>query len=101
MADYTLTWSPASSGGTITVDGYDVEYTPEGGASVVVETGSASTSYTLTGLSDSESFGFRVRGKDGSLAGPWSDSVGATFRILTAAGDSLQTEGGDFLAWND
>lgn len=100
MADYTLDWSPASSGGSISVDGHDLEYTTSGGVPVIVNSDSGtSPSATLAGLSGGEPYTFRVRAKDGSLTGPWSEAVTVTFRVLAANGDILQTEGGDYLAW--
>jgi hypothetical protein len=100
MADYTLTWSPASFGGSIAVDGHDLEYTTSEGVSTVVNSDSnVSPNALLNGLSGGEPYTFRVRAKDGSLVGPWSEAVTVTFRVLTSAGDSLQSEGSDYLAW--
>lgn len=69
MASYILAWDAAS--GSLAVNNHEVEYTPSGFGPTVVETGSASTTYTVDGLSDTP-YQFRVRAKSGELSGPWS-----------------------------
>ena len=75
MADYSLTWAPASAGGALAIDNHDVEYTPSGGVASVEATGSASGSYLITGLADGVVYSFRVRSKSGGVSGPWSTSA--------------------------
>jgi hypothetical protein len=77
MATYSLTWDAASVGGALSVDDHDVEYTPSGGSATVVSTSSASNSHAISGLADGVAHSFRVRAKDGSVAGPWSAAVSA------------------------
>jgi len=77
MATFNLTWDAASVGGALSVDDHDVEYTPSGGSATVVATSSASNSHTISGLADGTEYSFRVRAKDGSVAGPWSAAVSA------------------------
>ncbi|NDC88837.1 MAG: hypothetical protein EB075_08525 [Bacteroidetes bacterium] len=77
MATFNLTWDAASVGGALSVDDHDVEYTPSGGSATVVSTSSASNSHTISGLADGTEYSFRVRAKDGSVAGPWSAAVSA------------------------
>jgi cellulose 1,4-beta-cellobiosidase len=58
-AQLSLSWTaPATTHGTIT--NYLVEYTPSGGSAAYVLTGSTSTSYSLTGLTNGTSYSVRV-----------------------------------------
>jgi hypothetical protein len=58
-AQLSLSWTaPATTHGTIT--NYLVEYTPSGGSATYVLTGSTSTSYTLTGLTNGTEYTVRV-----------------------------------------
>lgn len=55
----SLTWTaPATTNGTIT--NYLVEYTPSGGATTAVLTGSTSPAYTLSGLTNNTAYTVRV-----------------------------------------
>jgi hypothetical protein len=72
----SLTWTaPATTHGTIT--NYLVEYTPSGGSAVTVLTGSTSTSYTLTGLTNGTSYTVRVAAVN-FTAGDWSGTATGT-----------------------
>jgi cellulose 1,4-beta-cellobiosidase len=69
-----LTWTaPATTYGTIT--NYLVEYTPSGGATSTVLTGSTSTSYTLTGLTNGVSYTIRVAAVNNFTTGDFSSAV--------------------------
>jgi len=58
-AQLSLSWTaPTTTHGTIT--NYLVEYTPSGGSAAYVLTGSTSTSYALTGLTNGTSYTVRV-----------------------------------------
>lgn len=71
-----LTWTaPATTHGTIT--GYVVECTPNGGATVVVATGSTTASFAVTGLTNGTAYTFRVAAVN-HTRGDWSDSVTVT-----------------------
>ena len=56
----SLTWSASYNGGSA-ITNHTVEYTPSGGSAVEVVTGSASSSYTVTGLTNGISYTFRVK----------------------------------------
>ena len=56
----SLTWSAAAPNGS-TVTGHVVEYAPAGGSPQTVTTGSASTAYTVTGLTNGTAYTFRVQ----------------------------------------
>jgi hypothetical protein len=72
----TLSWTaPATTHGTIT--NYLVEYTASGGSAVTVLTGSTSTSYTLTGLTNGTSYTVRVAAVN-FTAGDWSGTATGT-----------------------
>jgi len=72
----TLSWTaPATTHGTIT--NYLVEYTPSGGSAAYVLTGSTSTSYTLTGLTNDTSYTVRVAAVN-FTAGDWSGTATGT-----------------------
>lgn len=75
-AQLTLSWTaPATTYGTVT--NYLVEYTPSGGSAVTVLTGSTSTSYTLTGLTNGTSYTARVAAVT-FTAGDWSGTATGT-----------------------
>ena len=72
----SLSWTaPTTTYGTIT--NYLVEYTPLGGSAVTVLTGSTSTSYTLTGLTNGTSYTVRVAAVN-FTAGDWSGGANGT-----------------------
>lgn len=71
-----LNWtSPSTTYGTLT--NYLVEYTPNGGSAITVLTGSTSTSYTLTGLTNGTAYAVRVAAVN-FVAGNFSSSVSGT-----------------------
>jgi len=77
----SLTWTaPTTTHGTIT--NYLVEYTPSGGSAVTVLTGSTSTSYTLTGLTNNTSHSVRVAAVN-FTAGDWSTTASGTPAALS------------------
>jgi hypothetical protein len=72
----SLSWTaPATTYGAIT--NYLVEYTPSGGSAAYVLTGSTSTSYTLTGLTNGTSYTVRVAAVN-FTAGDWSGTATGT-----------------------
>jgi hypothetical protein len=74
-----LSWTAPGSVGSSAITSYDVEITPSGGSATVVNTGSTSTSYTATSLTNGTSYGFRVRANNGTAGdGDWSGSSSAT-----------------------
>ena len=88
----TLSWTaPATTHGTIT--NYLVEYTPSGGSAVTVLTGSTSTSYTLTGLTNGTSYSVRVAAVN-FTAGDWSGTAtGTPSTMATVTGGTVTTPG--------
>jgi predicted phage tail protein len=80
----SLGWTaPTTTHGTIT--NYLVEYTASGGSAVYVLTGSTSTSYTLTGLTNGTSYTVRVAAVNFTL-GDWSGTVTGTPAITSVPG---------------
>lgn len=75
MAAYKLTWTAAPTGGSASISGYEVIYTPLGGSPTVVQTGSTATTYILTGLTDGVVYSFGVRVAGGAITPPTSASV--------------------------
>ncbi len=72
-----LTWSaPAANGGTAVSDYYVYVY-PNGGSSYRVDTQSAGTSYTVTGLTNGSSYSFAVSAVNGKGEGPQSSQSAA------------------------
>jgi hypothetical protein len=77
-AQVPLTWTaPASNGGSA-ITGYVVEWTPSGGSATTVNTGSATASYTKTGLTNDTAYTFRVAAITSVGTGPYSSSVTVT-----------------------
>lgn len=77
-AQVPLTWTaPASNGGSA-ITGYVVEWTPSGGSATTVNTGSATASYTKTGLANGTAYTFRVAAINSVGTGPYSSSVTVT-----------------------
>jgi hypothetical protein len=75
-AQLSLSWTaPATTHGTIT--NYLVEYTPSGGSAAYVLTGSTSTSYTLSGLTNGTAYTVRVAAVN-FTAGDYSTTATAT-----------------------
>jgi hypothetical protein len=120
-AALALTWTaPATTHGTIT--NYLVEYTPSGGATTAVLTGSTSASYTITGLTNNVVYAIRVAGVNFTLgdyltgsATPsastlpnavaglqlWYDASDATTLYNATSGGSLSGTNGDVLRIED
>ena len=73
-----LAWTAPSDPGTSAITGYVVEYTPSGGAAQTVNTGSTSTSYTLTGLTSGTSYSVRVAAVNAAGTGAYSQAVTRT-----------------------
>ena len=75
-AQLALSWTaPSTTHGTIT--NYLVEYTASGGSAQYVLTGSTSTSYTLTGLTNGTSYSVRVAAVN-FTAGDYSGTASGT-----------------------
>ena len=77
-AQLSLSWTAPAYAGTSSITGYRVEYTPSGGAAQTVNTGSTSTSYTLTGLTNGTSYSVRVAAVNSSGAGTYSQAATGT-----------------------
>jgi hypothetical protein len=77
-AQIALAWTAPSYNGGSAITGYTVEYTPSGGSAQTVSTGSTSTSYTLTGLTNGTAYTVRVAGVSASGTGAYSTSVSGT-----------------------
>jgi len=89
----SLSWTaPATTHGTIT--NYLVEYTPSGGSAVYVLTGSTSTSYTLTGLTNDTSYTVRVAAVN-FTAGDWSGTATGTPSLASVPGAPTALSLGD------
>jgi predicted phage tail protein len=71
-AQITLAWTAPSAPGTYAITGYTVEYTPSGGSAQTVSTGSTSTSYTLTGLTNGTAYTVRVAGISAAGTGTYT-----------------------------
>jgi hypothetical protein len=100
-----LSWTaPATTYGTIT--NYLVEFTPAGGATSTVLTGSTSTSYTLIGLTNGVTYTVRVAAVT-FTAGDWSSLTTGTpnafsaMAVMLTSGTSYTIPAGAFTmkAW--
>lgn len=85
-AQISLAWTAPSAPGTYAITGYTVEYTPSGGSAVTVNTGSTSTSYTLTGLTNGTTYTVRVAGVSASGTGTYS---AASSSVTPSAGPPI------------
>ena len=99
-AQLLLSWTaPTTTYGTIT--NYLVEYTPSGGSAVYVLTGSTSTSYILTGLTNGTSYSVRVAAVNftaGDYSGTASGTpVASALSVLPSSGIS---ESGVAYSWS-
>jgi len=77
-AQLSLAWTAPSAPGTSAISGYTVEYTPSGGSAQTVSTGSTSTSYTLTGLTNGTAYTVRVAGVSAVGTGTYSGTATGT-----------------------
>jgi hypothetical protein len=98
-----LTWTASSANGSA-ITGYTVEYTASGGSPQTAETGSANSSYTVTGLTNEVSYTFRVRATNAVGVGQWSD---ASSPVLVQGLPGVPTnfsgtsdDGGVYLSWS-
>lgn len=74
-ASLVLSWTAPTYAGSTAITGHIVEYTPSGGSASTVNTNSASTSYTLSGLTNGTSYSVRVRAINSIGNGSYSSSV--------------------------
>lgn len=91
-AAVALNWSaPASDGGTA-ITSYDIEYSSNGGStwSAPISTGSSSTAYTVSGLTNGTSYVFRVAATGAGGTGPYSAQSAAVTPVATAGGTKSQ-----------
>lgn len=72
---FNITWTAPASQGSSNITDHDVSYTPANGTETIVATGSALSSYTLSGLTDNEYYTVKVRAKNAIGNGQWSASV--------------------------
>jgi predicted phage tail protein len=88
----SLSWTaPATTHGTIT--NYLVEYTPSGGSATYVLTGSTSTSYTLTGLTNGTEYSVRVAAVNAAGTGEYSQAATPTGAALTTTAEGFTGAG--------
>ena len=105
-AQVDLSWSDPSSDGGSAVTGYKVEQSTDSGltwATVVADTGSTSTSHTVTSLVNGTSYSFRVAAVNAAGTGATSSTVTATPRSTSDAPTGLSGTPGDqqvALAWS-
>jgi hypothetical protein len=105
-AQIALAWTAPSNTGASSITGYRVEYTPSGGSAQTVSTGSTSTSYALTGLTNGTAYAVRVAAVNSAGVGAYTAASTATpsaaiFRaipILTSATSSGVASASEILA---
>ncbi|MDP6976627.1 MAG: fibronectin type III domain-containing protein [Acidimicrobiales bacterium] len=93
-----LSWTAPSDNGGAAVTGYKVESSTNGGSSwstVTADTGSTSTSYTATGLTNGTAHTFRVSGVNAVGAGTASSTASATPVTTPGVPTSLSGAAGD------
>ena len=73
-AQATVSWTAPSVLSQTPITGYVVEWTPSGGSASTVSTGSTSTSYTKTSLTNGTSVTFRVAAVNALGQGAWSSA---------------------------
>jgi titin len=92
-----LSWTaPASNGGSA-ITSYTVEYTPSGGSPVTVSTGSNSTSYPITGLTNGTAYTVRVAAVSAVGTGAYTAASAA---VTPAVSSIIQTTP-TLYAWYD
>jgi len=72
-----LSWTAPSNASSSLITGYIVEYTPSGGSAQTVSTGSADTSYTITGLTNGTAYTIRVAGLNNGSIGTYTATSNA------------------------
>jgi hypothetical protein len=73
----SLSWTAPAVVGSSAITGYSVEYTPSGGSPTAVNTGSTSTSYTLTGLTNGTAYTVRAAAKNAAGTGTYTAASSA------------------------
>jgi hypothetical protein len=98
-AQLSLSWTaPATThGGTIT--NYLVEYTASGGSAAYVLTGSTSTSYTLTGLTNGTAYTVRVAAVN-FTAGDYATTTATPVSVNISVNISSETYAGVTYSWS-
>ena len=84
-----LAWTAPTS--DVAITGYSVEYTPGGGSASTVLTGSTSTSYQLTGLTNGTTYSIRIAGISAAGTGDYSVIVNATPTAPTSSSSQGST----------
>ena len=102
-ASLVLSWTAPTYAGSTAITGYTVEYTPSGGSPSTINTNSASTSYTLSGLTNGISYSVRVRAINSIGNGSYSSSVSsipsiAGLTVLSALSNAGSYTGAGTLA---
>ena len=77
-ASLVLSWTAPSYGGSTSITGYTIEYTPSGGSASTASTGSTATSYTLSGLTNGTTYSVRVRAINSIGNGSYSGTATGT-----------------------
>tara|TARA_B100000953_G_scaffold146589_1_gene121376 strand:- start:1874 stop:3385 length:1512 start_codon:yes stop_codon:yes gene_type:complete len=94
----TLAWTaPSGSGGTV-VTGYRVERSADGGSTwttVVADTGSTTTAYTVTGLTNGSAYSFRTAAVNDAGTGSMSSTASATPRTTPGPPTGVAPVDGD------
>jgi hypothetical protein len=102
-AQLSLSWTAPSYNGGSAITGYSVEYTPSGGSPQTVSTGSTSTSYTLTGLTNGTAYTVKVAGVNAGGTGTFtaaSSSVTPSAASLTVSPSSGTADNGTAYSWS-
>ena len=90
----SLAWTAPSAPGTYAISGYTVEYTPAGGSAQTVNTGSTSTTYTLTGLTNGTAYTVRVAALSAAGTGAFTASSSVTpSAMAVVTGGTVSTPG--------
>ena len=87
-AQISLAWTAPASVGSSAITGYALEYTPSGGSAQTVATGSTSTSYTITGLTNGTAYTARVAAVNAAGTGSYT---AASSSVTPAASTSKLT----------